>query len=301
MLVVARPKDPLIDPTNDRRFGRLPALSDLIQHVSLYFMISPLALFTFTVNARAGENEVRALAKLFPGDLIVAQTIEDGFAPSDQQFMEAFTSRMMKAAETDPELSERMKKGPPPTPEERAAVMAKLGATEAEIAKLNALNADPHTPPTHLAGPLMKFRLVRADGAISFRLVDGSLPDVSDPYVKLANKLLSSLRLKIDGTGAEFRGQSLGPAEWIDNTSKYSGRRRSLQWLAHDVDAQNLTLEIDGQNREVSKIDATVFFQYNEKQKRLFVNMAIWPAGSNPTSGEYLRLAVGTRPATSAP
>jgi hypothetical protein len=292
-----------LQPPFDRASGRSHRKGATIYLIAFCLLASPLVIAPN--KGKAGEDEVRAIAKLFPSDLIIVQTIEDGFPPSDQEFMEALTARLMQAAEQDPELSKKMK-GPPPTPEEPASVMANLaqkaGVTEAELARFMALNeATRFEPPTHLVGPRIKFRLVRADGVISFRMVDGSAQDVSDLYVKRANKLLSSLRLKIDGTGAEFRGQPLGAAEWIDYTTKQNGRSRALQWLARDVDAQNLALEIDGQNREVSKIDATVFFKYNEKQKRLFVNMAIWPSGSNATSAEYVILAVGNLPASAAP
>lgn len=238
---------------------------------------------------KAGENEVRALAKLFPTNMISVQRLQTGHMPNDIAFLDDINNRMTTAMKSDASLMQQMKAGPPKTAMEKEAlknvVLKKIGVSDAEIERLNALHSQPEPEP-HLSGPTVSFSVSRNIDAMTFQLSEGTTIDKSDAKLKSAIELLSTLKLKVDATDAELMGYSFGPGKWYDLEDKRSGKQRGIEWLGQSLPSRTPVTLPSGKRLESEKVDAVVRVGYSEKQKQLRIWVAVWPSGASVETGE---------------
>ncbi len=243
----------------------------------------------------ADENEVRALAKLFPTKLISVQRLQEGHKPEDLAFMDDMNKRFMKAIQSDPSLSEQAKGGPPKTDAEREAlkklVFKKIGVSNPDAERLNTLISQIEPEP-HPSGPEVTFSVSRKGEVINFQLSEGTVVDKSDLKLKSAIELLSTVKLKEDATDAEIMGYSFGPGQWYDFIDKKSGRKRGIEWIGKSLPLRNGGALPSGKRLAGEKVDAVVRFGYSEKQKQVRILVAVFPSNAPPETGDYAHFSM---------
>ncbi len=258
--------------------------------VPCYLLLGAVLLSLQLKPLNAGENEVRALAKLFPTNMISVQRLQVGHTPEDLAFIDEMGKRFMKAIQSDASLMEQTKGGPPKTDTERAAlknvVFKKIGVNDADIERLNTLMSQVEPEP-HPSGPEVTFSVSRTGEVMIFKLSEGALVDKTDLKLKSAIELLSTLKLKVDATDAELTGYSLGPGKWYDLDDKRSGKNRGIEWLGRSLPTRTGGTLPSGKRMDSEKIDAVVRFGYLEKQKQLRIWLAVFPSGASIETGDF--------------
>jgi hypothetical protein len=252
----------------------------------------------FTSNAIAllgGDKEVAALAKLFTTDSMSVQRISVSLDNSDQAFFEKISQNLSDVVKKNPAAANQLAKffQPKDEADKKAGgelLRRQLNLTDSECERLLAIVEFQRNPMPRQVGDPIAVQVKRIDNIIHFEIQHSDSTSGSDEGLAAATRLLTSLKLRADATGAELMKCDLGPAEWIETTANDNSVRKGLEWQGRGIKIPREGLVLQGNTLQATKVDATVWFVYDSRAKQTEISIAIWPAGGRVDAGDFTKL-----------
>lgn len=262
------------------------------------FCICIISSFIIAGNAfhlSGGEKEVTAIAKLFSANTIAFQPISFALEKSDQAFYEDINQRILTLLKNNPEKAKQFAKifQSKDETEKKAGIELlkhELNLTDSEINRILAIVEFQRNPTARPVGLPIETQVKRNGGYIHFEIPQVDSTPSTDEERATSIRLLTSLKLRLDSTGAELLGCNIGPAVWVENTANDGAVRKGLEWQGREIAIPKDGIVLKGVPLKASKVNSTVWFVYDSKIKQTEVSIAIWQAGSSIDVGEFTRL-----------